>query len=79
LATADSMPTKEKRRPVSQSDTGSVDASIPLGKYLASTEKKIRDGAIKSLANFLAQSNREPLSDEEMAKLWKGIFYCESK
>jgi hypothetical protein len=72
------MPATEKRRLAGHPAKNGVDASIPLGKYLASTEKKTRDGAIKSLANFLAQSNREPLNDEEMAKLWKGIFYCES-
>lgn len=54
-----------------------VEAAVPLGKYLASTEKKIRDGAIKSLAKYLAQSDREPLSEADMSKLWKGIFYCE--
>lgn len=73
------MPATEKHRIVRHpAKSGAEAASIPLGKYLASTEKKTRDGAIKSLANFLAQSNREPLNDEEMAKLWKGIFYCES-
>lgn len=66
-----------KRRVEPGSETMNNKSEIPLGKYLASTEKKIRDGAIKSLANFLAQSDREPLSDVEMAKLWKGIFYCE--
>ncbi|PWN35242.1 Nop52-domain-containing protein [Meira miltonrushii] len=54
-------------------------ASLPLGKALASTEKSIRDDAIRSLAAYLSQAdalNAEPLSDLEMAKLWKGIFYC---
>ncbi|PWN52297.1 Nop52-domain-containing protein [Violaceomyces palustris] len=49
---------------------------IPLGKALASTEKKTRDGAIRSLAAFLAKKGTEPLPPVEMAKLWKGIFYC---
>lgn len=73
------MPVTKKRRSTAEPgvDTMNKKSEIPLGKYLASTEKKIRDGAIKSLANFLAQSDREPLSDAEMAKLWKGIFYCE--
>lgn len=49
---------------------------IPLGKHLASTEKKVRDGAIKSLARFLEQAGTEQLNQAEMAKLWKGLFYC---
>ncbi|KAI0073121.1 ribosomal RNA processing protein [Panus rudis PR-1116 ss-1] len=48
----------------------------PLGKYLASTDKKTRDKAIKSLAAFLSDPSRDDLPKLEMAKLWKGIFYC---
>ncbi|ETW86988.1 hypothetical protein HETIRDRAFT_306975 [Heterobasidion irregulare TC 32-1] len=48
----------------------------PLGKYLASTDKKTRDKAIKSLAIFLSDSSRPPLRKNDMDKLWKGIFYC---
>ncbi|KAL0579446.1 hypothetical protein V5O48_002552 [Marasmius crinis-equi] len=47
----------------------------PLGKYLASTEKKTRDKAIKNLAAFLSDPENE-VPKAEMAKLWKGIFYC---
>ncbi|KAF9041734.1 ribosomal RNA processing protein [Hymenopellis radicata] len=47
----------------------------PLGKYLASTEKKVRDKAIKNLSTFLSDSE-DALPPPEMAKLWKGIFYC---
>ncbi|KAL0068674.1 hypothetical protein AAF712_004390 [Marasmius tenuissimus] len=47
----------------------------PLGKYLASTEKKTRDKAIKNLAAFLSDPENE-IPKSEMAKLWKGIFYC---
>lgn len=65
-----------KRRP--SAPQAEEKAEIPLGRYLASTEKKTRDGAIKSLASYLALSDREPLSEAEMAKLWKGIFYCQS-
>ncbi|KAI0094310.1 nucleolar protein,Nop52-domain-containing protein [Irpex rosettiformis] len=45
-------------------------------------DKKTRDKAIKNLTTFLSQSagnkdtNGAPLSKSEMAKLWKGIFYC---
>lgn len=47
----------------------------PLGKYLASTEKKVRDKAIKNLAAFLSDTENE-LPEAEINKLWKGIFYC---
>jgi len=48
----------------------------PLGKYLASTDKKTRDKAIKSLTVLLSDPSRDVLAKSEMAKLWKGIFYC---
>ncbi|KAI0778739.1 Nop52-domain-containing protein [Trametes elegans] len=48
----------------------------PLGKYLASTDKKTRDKAIKNLAAFLSDPSRDVLPKAEMTKLWKGIFYC---
>ncbi|KAF9270613.1 Nop52-domain-containing protein [Marasmius fiardii PR-910] len=49
--------------------------NAPLGKYLASTDKKTRDKAIKNLATFLSEPENE-IPKAEMAKLWKGIFYC---
>lgn len=49
----------------------------PLGKFLASSEKATRDKAIKHLVQFLSQPSGRVLSDDlELAKLWKGIFYC---
>ncbi|CAE7203137.1 unnamed protein product [Rhizoctonia solani] len=48
----------------------------PLGKHLASTEKKTRDKAIKSLATFLSDDSRKSMTPSERAKLWKGLFYC---
>ncbi|KAB5594509.1 Ribosomal RNA-processing-like protein [Ceratobasidium theobromae] len=48
----------------------------PLGKYLASTEKKTRDKAIKSLATFLSDDSQKSMSPIERTKLWKGLFYC---
>ena len=40
-------------------------------------DKKTRDKAIKNLSVFLSGSSPEDvLSELEMAKLWKGIFYC---
>ena len=49
-----------------------------MGRLLASTEKKVRDGAVRSLARYLATEGAEELLQQrgEMAKLWKGIFYC---
>ncbi|KAF8913119.1 ribosomal RNA processing protein [Gymnopilus junonius] len=47
----------------------------PLGKYLASTDKKTRDKAIKNLSIFLSD-DQNTLSTAEMDKLWKGLFYC---
>ncbi|KAH8120081.1 Nop52-domain-containing protein, partial [Phellopilus nigrolimitatus] len=51
-------------------------SSLPLNKYLASTDKRTRDKAVKSLAAFLSTPDQNALPKSEMAKLWKGIFYC---
>ncbi len=40
-------------------------------------DKKVRDKAIKNLSVFLSDSE-DALPPLELAKLWKGIFYCES-
>ncbi|CAO1614533.1 unnamed protein product [Sympodiomycopsis kandeliae] len=54
-----------------------IEATIPMGKSLASTEKKTRDAAIRSLSQYLShKAGADPLSPLESAKLWKGIFYC---
>jgi hypothetical protein len=48
-------------------------------KLNISTDKKTRDKAVKNLANFLSNSSQDAaIPDLEMAKLWKGIFYCAS-
>lgn len=39
-------------------------------------EKGTRDKAVKNLSAFLSNSPRDALPALEMAKLWKGIFYC---
>ena len=42
-------------------------------------EKATRDKAVKHLVQFLSQPSARVLSDDlELAKLWKGIFYCAS-
>ncbi|KAK2461551.1 hypothetical protein APHAL10511_006014 [Amanita phalloides] len=49
----------------------------PLAKYLASTDKKTRDKTIQQLSAFLSSdSSHDVLSKSDLAKLWKGIFYC---
>ncbi|KAI5121317.1 hypothetical protein M0805_003784 [Coniferiporia weirii] len=50
--------------------------SPPLARFLASTDKSTRDKAVKSLATFLSSPDHDSLSELEMSKLWKGIFYC---
>lgn len=39
-------------------------------------DKKTRDKAIKNLSTFLSVSGEDALPKNEVAKLWKGIFYC---
>ncbi|TFK30908.1 ribosomal RNA processing protein [Coprinopsis marcescibilis] len=56
--------------------TSPTPTNLPLGKVLASTEKKTRDKAIKNLSIFLSQSGENAIPKPEMDKLWKGIFYC---
>ncbi|KAF8167625.1 nucleolar protein,Nop52-domain-containing protein [Crassisporium funariophilum] len=51
-------------------------AAPPLGKYLASTDKKTRDKAIKNLSLFLSDDAHNVIPKPDMDKLWKGIFYC---
>ena len=41
------------------------------------SDKKTRDKAVKNLAAFLSDPDRPHISNHEMDKLWKGIFYCE--
>ncbi|KDN49078.1 hypothetical protein RSAG8_02431, partial [Rhizoctonia solani AG-8 WAC10335] len=60
----------------SSSTSVSKQEAPPLGKYLASTEKKTRDKAIKSLAIFLSDDSQKSMTPSERAKLWKGLFYC---
>ncbi|KAF8899012.1 Nop52-domain-containing protein, partial [Infundibulicybe gibba] len=51
-------------------------AAPPLARYLASTEKKTRDKAIKNLSIFLSDAQQDAISKPDLDKLWKGIFYC---
>lgn len=47
-----------------------------LNAQHVSVDKKTRDKATKQLASFLSEPSRDGLPHAEMAKLWKGIFYC---
>ncbi|KAK0553102.1 hypothetical protein OC845_001382 [Tilletia horrida] len=79
-------PEEEAQEAARKAGESTAADALPLGKVLASTEKKIRDGGIRSLAAFLsrptntvgvgAQSQTGIIPPDEMAKLWKGIFYC---
>ncbi|XP_021284293.1 ribosomal RNA processing protein 1 homolog [Herrania umbratica] len=46
-----------------------------LIKQLAACDKSTRDRAVRSLLNTWLPSQAE-VSDEEMKRLWKGLFYC---
>ncbi|KAJ4296483.1 hypothetical protein N0V90_006528 [Kalmusia sp. IMI 367209] len=46
----------------------------PFIKHLASSDKKTRDQALASLRAFL--SGRAEISELDLLKLWKGLFYC---
>ncbi|KAE8674576.1 hypothetical protein F3Y22_tig00111745pilonHSYRG00142 [Hibiscus syriacus] len=56
--------------------TGSGAGEGPaLIKQLAACDKSSRDRAVRSLLKSWLPSQSE-VSDEEMKKLWKGLFYC---
>ncbi|KAL1607756.1 hypothetical protein SLS60_002692 [Paraconiothyrium brasiliense] len=46
----------------------------PFIKNLASSDKRTRDSALSSLRAFL--SSRSEISELDLLKLWKGLFYC---
>lgn len=50
--------------------------SSPFIKHLASSDKRTRDSALASLRAFLA--SRSEISELDLLKLWKGLFYCTS-
>ncbi|KAJ3218491.1 hypothetical protein HDU67_005293 [Dinochytrium kinnereticum] len=45
-----------------------------FGKYLASVDKKVRDGAVTRLVDWIR--DKKDISDLDLLKLWKGLFYC---
>uniref|UniRef100_A0A8C5LT08 Uncharacterized protein n=1 Tax=Leptobrachium leishanense TaxID=445787 RepID=A0A8C5LT08_9ANUR len=55
------------------------DPAVFLAQRLAGNEKKIRDRAVRKLRRYLrARSAAETggFSEEELGKIWKGLFYC---
>ncbi|GAA5961127.1 hypothetical protein JCM21900_002809 [Sporobolomyces salmonicolor] len=104
-STSTAPPPSKKLRKNSGASKPSA-STPPLGKFLASSEKDVRDKAVASLSRFLSagrissvkltEGGDEPkeelpvgdldwdkewtvdsrLAPLEMAKLWKGIFYC---
>ncbi|BEJ16512.1 hypothetical protein CspHIS471_0511170 [Cutaneotrichosporon sp. HIS471] len=61
-----------------------TEAVVPFGKQLAHTDKSVRDLAVRNLTAFLSaggegdegEGGYTRIEDKEMAKLWKGLFYC---
>nr|KAF6383514.1 ribosomal RNA processing 1B [Pipistrellus kuhlii] len=54
-------------------------AEIQFAQRLASHEKGIRDRAVKKLRQYISvKTQRETggFSQEELLKIWKGLFYC---
>jgi hypothetical protein len=49
-------------------------SNTDFGKKLASADKKTRDNALKKLSKFL--SHKKDITELELLKLWKGLFYC---
>ncbi|KAI8825878.1 uncharacterized protein EV422DRAFT_144812 [Fimicolochytrium jonesii] len=45
-----------------------------FGKQLANSDKKVRDRAVRGLQKWLISN--EELTDLQLLKLWKGLFYC---
>ncbi|XP_075398354.1 ribosomal RNA processing protein 1 homolog B isoform X2 [Tenrec ecaudatus] len=54
-------------------------AEIQFAQRLASNEKSIRDRAVKKLRQYISvktQGETGGFSQEELLKIWKGLFYC---
>uniref|UniRef100_A0A8C2N0Q8 Uncharacterized protein n=1 Tax=Cricetulus griseus TaxID=10029 RepID=A0A8C2N0Q8_CRIGR len=54
-------------------------AELQFAQRLASSEKGVRDRAVRKLRQYLSartQSDTGGFSQEELLKIWKGLFYC---
>ncbi|NXN30261.1 RRP1B protein, partial [Nycticryphes semicollaris] len=52
---------------------------IQFAQRLAANEKRIRDRALKKLRGYISVRTQRPaggFSQEELLKVWKGLFYC---
>ncbi|RXM93268.1 Ribosomal RNA processing protein 1-like B [Acipenser ruthenus] len=52
---------------------------IQFAQRLASNEKPVRTRAIKKLRKYLSIRSQKPtggFSNDELLKIWKGLFYC---
>ncbi|XP_054021900.1 ribosomal RNA processing protein 1 homolog B isoform X1 [Dryobates pubescens] len=52
---------------------------VQFAQRLAANEKRIRDRALKKLRGYLSLRTQRPaggFSQEELLKIWKGLFYC---
>lgn len=62
---------------ISRIDRYAVSFSVrPFAHFFI--DKETRDKAVKHLALFLSNPENNALPDIEIAKLWKGLFYCKS-
>ncbi|XP_035029837.1 ribosomal RNA processing protein 1 homolog B isoform X2 [Hippoglossus stenolepis] len=55
------------------------DPEIQFAQKLASNEKPVRTKAIKKLKKYInvrSQKETDGFTDDELLKLWKGLFYC---
>ncbi|NXE83280.1 RRP1B protein, partial [Cochlearius cochlearius] len=52
---------------------------IQFAQRLAANEKRTRDRAVKKLRGYISARTQRPaggFSQEELLKIWKGLFYC---
>ncbi|KAM6416172.1 ribosomal RNA processing protein 1 homolog B isoform 2-T2 [Pluvialis apricaria] len=52
---------------------------IQFAQRLAANEKRIRDRALKKLRGYISVRTQRPaggFSQDELLKIWKGLFYC---
>ncbi|KAI8488732.1 Ribosomal RNA processing protein 1 B [Branchiostoma belcheri] len=52
---------------------------VKFAQHLAANEKKIRDKAVKKLRQWLearSQARGGGFEEDDMLKIWKGLFYC---
>ncbi|XP_032050831.1 ribosomal RNA processing protein 1 homolog B isoform X2 [Aythya fuligula] len=52
---------------------------VQFAQRLAANEKRIRDRAVKKLRGYISGRTQRPdggFSQDELLKIWKGLFYC---